>query len=57
MEWPNILSEPNYREIGDDREIQPSHDDRLAEEIAKKSMKRVNEKFLIGLPFRSRCAK
>ena len=35
-EWPNILSEPNYHKIGDDREIQPLHDDWLAEEIAKK---------------------
>ena len=43
MEWPNILSEPNYCEISDNREIQSSHDDRHAEEIAMKSMKRVNE--------------
>ena len=53
VEWPNILSEPNYRKIGDDQEIQPLRDDRLMEEIAKKPKKRINEKFQIAVPFRS----
>ena len=52
VEQPNTLSEPNYHEIRDDREIQPSHDNQLAEEIGQKSMKRVNEKFQIAVPFR-----
>ena len=31
VEWSNILSEPNYREIGDDRNILPSLEDQLVE--------------------------
>ena len=53
IEWANILSEPNYHEIGDDRKIQPSHDDHRAEEIATKSIKQVNNKYQISIAFRN----
>ena len=53
VEWPNILSEPNYHKIGDNREILLSWEDRLVEEIAKRSLRRVNKKFKIAVPFRN----
>ena len=45
VKWPNIMSEPNYWEIDDEREILPSRDDRCAEAISTESMKRVNKKY------------
>ena len=53
VKWLNILREPNYREIGDNHEIQLLRDDQLVEEIAKKITKWVNEKFQIAVPFRN----
>ena len=53
VEWPNILSEPNYYEIGNEHEILPSHYDRYAKAIATESMKCINEKYKIAIPFRN----
>ena len=53
VEWPNILSEPNYSEIVDEREILPLRKETHAETIATESMKCVIGKYEIAMPFQN----